>query len=592
MTLFAGVFSKIQDTPPSEALCSAIRDALSRSRADQPTTHRSERLFLAKVDVGVFGSAGLLVSEDGAVSALAGEPLLGSSAGPSLSADRDRFRDLALLHESWRSGRSDLLAGAGGTFCAVHHTPPDRLSLFTDRLGVHPLYFAEWHGFVLFSTALRVFESVPGLLLAMDVRAVSEMTALGYPLGRRTAYHGVRCLHAAERVQFAGERRSEDRYWRWNTIEPTSRSEEDHRQHVYERFRSAVRRRLRKAPGAVAFLSGGLDSRCIVSALRDDSTAVDTFNFAAAGTQDQVFASLFAREVGTRHHESPRPGPWNLEEATLARAMGETLDRLDTGGGAGGDTRRGRIVWSGEGGSVGLGHVYLTERMVKLARAGRWEEAVDHFLEVGKRAVTGRIIRRGLRDPIISMPREGILEEVAGIHCTDPARALYLFLMFNDQRRHLSGHFEHIDLHRIELQLPFFDGGFLEAVLAVPIDLCLGHRFYLGWLERFPPTVMSVPWQAYPGHEPCPLPYPETLSHQWQPEQLRRVREAARERLLEQVDELGLWGNFPSPLLSWGQVKMLSWVYRAKLRDVGYAVSDALSFQRVWNQTDGRFHLE
>ena len=37
---------------------------------------------------------------------------------------------------------------------------------------------------------------------------------------------------------------------------------------------------------------------------------------------------------------------------------------------------------------------------------------------------------------------------------------LHLFLMFNDQRRHLADFYENIDLGRLEFQLPFFDGDF------------------------------------------------------------------------------------------------------------------------------------
>ncbi len=46
-----------------------------------------------------------------------------------------------------------------------------------------------------------------------------------------------------------------------------------------------------------------------------------------------------------------------------------------------------------------------------------------------------------------------MIEELDRIRCRDRAKALYLFLMFNDQRRHLTGHFESIDQHRLEFQL-------------------------------------------------------------------------------------------------------------------------------------------
>ena len=91
--------------------------------------------------------------------------------------------------------------------------------------------------------------------------------------------------------------------------------------------------------------------------------------------------------------------------------------------------------------------------------------------------------------------------------------------MANDQFRHLHHHYEFIDEYRCELMTPFFDSDFLRYLLSIPIDRFLGHAFYYNWMERFPASVREVPWQAYPGHLPCPLPLsPEEMQarSQWE----------------------------------------------------------------------------
>jgi asparagine synthase (glutamine-hydrolysing) len=92
---------------------------------------------------------------------------------------------------------------------------------------------------------------------------------------------------------------------------------------------------------------------------------------------------------------------------------------------------------------------------------------------------------------------------------------MHLYLMLNDQRRHLAAHFENIDLGCVDFHEPFFDADFLAAILHEPIDPFLRHRFYVGWLKKFPSGVLEAPWQAYPGHVPCPVPAPSDLSYQW-----------------------------------------------------------------------------
>ena len=66
-----------------------------------------------------------------------------------------------------------------------------------------------------------------------------------------------------------------------------------------------------------------------------------------------------------------------------------------------------------------------------------------------------------------------------------------------------------------KLELPFFDGEFLESILTSDVDAFLMHRFYNRWLAHFPKPTRAVAWQAYPGHEPGPLDAGADLRNQW-----------------------------------------------------------------------------
>jgi len=166
---------------------------------------------------------------------------------------------------------------------------------------------------------------------------------------------------------------------------------------------------------------------------------------------------------------------------------------------------RPQLAWAGDGGSVGVGHVYITKEIVDLVRAGNPDAAVQIFLNRERANVLIRLFKSNLVGQLVSLPFEGVRQELQALHATDPGRNFYLFLMLNDQRRHLTEHFEDIDLHRLELQLPYFDSDFVELMVSSPIDLCLRHGFYNQWLQYMPPSMLRVPWQAYPDHEPCPV---------------------------------------------------------------------------------------
>src|SRR5439155_551720 len=381
--------------------------------------------------------------------------------------------------------------------CAVHY-PPDagRLTLVTDKLGVRPLYYWIGEDHVIFATAMRVLEALAEVPKQMDLRAVTEAACFGFPLGDRTPYQGVRALRAAEVVQVSGAGVARSQYWRWDDIPPARRPQQELLQEAYDRFTAAVACRRRGDRTTTAFLSGGLDSRCVVAALRAQGAEVHAFNFALPGTQDRILGAACAAALGARHHQGTmRPD-----------------------------------------------------------------------------AVLRKLLRPAVADAVADIPRRGIREELDDLRCADPGRSLHLFLLLNDQRRHLAGHFENIDLHRLEFTLPFFDSDFLQSILAVPIDLCVYHQFYVKWLDLFPAAVTSVPWQSYPGHVPCPLPIPPGLHYQWQAARMKAWHGPRKQALLRRAGEMLAAQRFPRDLLSKSVLRVAGWIYRTGLRDYGYVI--------------------
>ena len=328
-------------------------------------------------------------------------------------------------------------------------------------------------------------------------------------------------------------------------------------------------------------LSGGLDSRAIAAALYARGVRLHTFNFAPAGTQDQIYGAMFAREIGAAHEEVPM-GP---EDPHWSQMMADAYE--DSPHRRGGRARE-RLIWSGDGGSVGLGHVYVYDSVVRLLEEGRLGEAVEEFLSVHQAAVPRRILNPAVSEALDGVLRAGVRAELEDLRCEDRGRALYLFLMHNDQRRHLARHFEDIDQHRLEFQLPFYDGDFLSSIVRAPVGLCLRHKFYMKWLGHFPAVARGVPWQAYPGHEPCPLATPPDLGTQWDP----GARAAARKRrLLGQAAAMLRASDFPDELLKRHYLSLATWVYRAGLRDYGYLIQAAQTYHKYSAICGGRHVL-
>lgn len=579
MTLIAGIFSR-NDRPLTDSACASLRQTISRNPTDEVEIFKDHRSCFAKVDIGAFREPGFFQDASGALSLLAGEPLLSSR-----DIHSNRLQDLTAIHEQCLKNDSNILREADGTFCMVHYQPQTgTLSLAADKVGVRPLYFWFDDELVVFASALRILEELSFVPKKMDLRAVTEVVALGTPLADRTPYAGISLLKPAEIVQITNEGMSRSCYWRWDEIKTASDSEPIRLATVHDAFQSTIRRRNRNDKATAAYLSGGLDSRCIVAALCNNGVRVRTVNFARPGTQDYRFGNDFAERIGSDHESIPKEKGDNIPD--YSSLMAKVLGGSNHGQWP---AERPQIAWSGESGSGLLGGVGLSDSVVASMRLGQVDSAVAEYLRIGQRNIPLKLFRSEILESVRAVSKQGISEELNKLHAEDAGRHFYLFLMHTDQRRNMMRHFENIDLHRLEFQLPFFDAAFLTSVIATPLDWCLKHRFYIKWLSHFPPAVTSVPWQAYPGHEPCPLPAPTNLAYQWD-QSFRAEEDAAQnQRLIEQAAELLGSIDFPDQILNKRKLRLATWIHSRGWRDYRYAIEAAQTYHAYAKKCGGEF---
>lgn len=582
MTLIAGILSR-NNRPLPDSACALLSQSISRNPADEVRVFKDHNSFFAKVDVGAFREPGFIVDQIGALSLVAGEPLLANRESASVSS---RQHDLTVVHAQCLKGNTNVLREADGTFCIVHYQPQTgALLLMADKLGIRPLYFWADDEVIVFASALRILEEFPLVPKQMDLRAVTELVGLGAPLGDRTPYAGISLLRAGEIVRVTNEAISRRRYWRWDEITVSRDSEAIRLDTVYDRFQTAVVRRSRDDRATTAYLSGGLDSRCVVAALRPERTRVHTFNFARPGTQDYCFGNDFAAAIRSTHESLPKEAGDSVPD--YSSLMAEALRESESFGQS--SPERPQVVWSGEGGSVLLGMVHLSKSIVDLMRAGNLDGAIEEYLQREQIHLPRLLFRPQILENICQVIKRGIHEELGQLHAEDAGRNFYLFLMHNDQRRKLMNHFENIDLHRLEFQLPFFDGQFLESVIATPFDLCLRHKFYVKWLSRFIPEATAVPWQAYPDHEPCPLETPIDLAYQWNEEYQATENGSKKRRAMRQASEMLGSGDFPNQILTKRNLGLAALIHLTGWRDYQYAIEAAQTYYLYAKKCGGEF---
>jgi len=584
MSILAGVVSRKHGLYPNAAWKEHLRSALSRHPSETVACFEQESAFLLKTDSGAYVEPAFRRdSLTGTIAMLAGEPLLACSKP---GAGSNRARDLEILQAGFDVGEWDLLRSVQGIFAAVYYQPADRrLYLIADKLGLRPIYYWMDEDWIVYSSALRILEALPFVPKVMDVRAVTEITCFGYPLNDRTPYDRVRTIQAAEIVSVDALKHESRTYWRWDDIPTSQQPESELLQEAYDRFQVAVQRRLHRDRCVFAFLSGGLDSRCVVAALSSKVEIVHTLNMSLPQTQDRVYGAEIARRLGTRHQEDD----FFIGDSGLFPRVLRIIERIDTDQMSKIDHPL--VLWSGDGGSLGLGCIYMTKETVDTLRRGPEEAGIRRYLEEQRKYIVRRLLRRRVFEAVCDTIESGVGEEFAKLRCEDPGQRLYLFLMLNDQRRHYASYFEEIDLNRLEPLTPFYDSDFLSLVTSVPLDLRLLHRFYNKWLNLFQPGVSAVPWQVYQGHEPCPIPHPRGLISQFDRTQSDYLHARRKRELFEQTSALLRSEIFPTPILRRLFLRLASLATRWRLSDYSYVQEAALTYARYWRSKDARFNV-
>lgn len=497
MSIFAGIFRRsLTDgqTPFGEAKA-ALLQTLTRG-TDLPQTWEDDRFFLANVDVGAYGGAAIATpTSEGSRSFIvaAGHPHLASTmeSGGSRST---QVRTISAKLDTAGDGR--VLRECHGTFAICQYSPvAGRLVIGTDLLGARPLYYYVEPSVIYFATAQRILEAIPGVVKAVDWQGLAEQLAFKYCLGNRTCYADIHVLNGAEYLVCDHEGIRTDSYFSWSEIRPTAGSTEDLLDAAYETFGDAVADRCEGQSQVVATLSGGLDSRCIVTKLKELGKDIFAITWSPRGYIDGPLALAYGKAIGARllYRTVPAIPSWDDQIRCLI-----DLEWPDTNG-----PGIKNLIFSGDGGSVGVGYDYLTAERVSWMRRNEVGRVVDYLLE--RHALPRSFLKPGIYAKLYDALREGVTTELRKAEALDPGRRLHVFYMRNDQQRHLHAFYESLDLHRVEYALPFYDSRLIQLLASGPIDEFLKHKLYHKWLGRFPRIVTSVAWQVYPGHEPCPV---------------------------------------------------------------------------------------
>ena len=182
-----------------------------------------------------------------------------------------------------------------------------RLTLARDRLGERPLYYTTTNdGFLLFASELGALLASNLIETNIDPQAVADYFFYGYIPDPKTIYRGVYKLPPAHiLIAEPGRELRLERYWRPVFANGSALTFEDSADILRKLVDDAVNAQMISDVPLGAFLSGGVDSASIVSAMAQthDKIATCTIGFDEATHDERDAARDIAQKFGAVHRE-------------------------------------------------------------------------------------------------------------------------------------------------------------------------------------------------------------------------------------------------------------------------------------------------
>ncbi|MBX3437573.1 MAG: asparagine synthase (glutamine-hydrolyzing) [Planctomycetaceae bacterium] len=191
---------------------------------------------------------------------------------------------------------------------AVWDNQRRELFIARDRLGIKPLYFAEFGGGMAFASEIKALLQHPLVDASLDVHGLGDYLSLKYVPAPRTMFEGIASLPPGYFLRWRGGRLETERYWDVTfNVTPEPYDEEACADRLLELLRESVKLRLRSDVPFGAFLSGGVDSSLIVALMSEVlNEPVKTFSVGfdgGSGPDELPYARQVAQQFGCEHHE-------------------------------------------------------------------------------------------------------------------------------------------------------------------------------------------------------------------------------------------------------------------------------------------------
>jgi asparagine synthase (glutamine-hydrolysing) len=382
-----------------------------------------------------------------------------------------------------------------------------RILIASDPFASHPVYWVCQSGRLRFASELRALLRCPGVDRTLDARAMSDLLHCGFVFGDRTLAEGISLVPPGSVLTFDWNDGTHalSRYHEIPALfEPAGLGYDEYVGQVCDAFGNAVQRALGASTRPGLSLSGGLDSRAVLSAVNGHRDVLTTYTVGVEKCADDVIARQLASVAGTTHRFERLDATTTESPAFLSgleRMVGLTDGMYLTHGlteltalaliehdqpdvllrGHGGELAKASLAWP----------FHADGTVAALANR---EAIVDH-LAARLSFVRGTTTLQDLLTPewlerTCGGIRTSIAESLAGITLEPADTCTYLYLTQHHRRATIPS----LELFRGEtdVRVPFVDHDFLRVLFRGRPEWRRDTALHRAIIARFRPELLRV----------------------------------------------------------------------------------------------------
>jgi asparagine synthase (glutamine-hydrolysing) len=206
-----------------------------------------------------------------------------------------------ILHAYSEYGREFVGELIGMFAIALWDEPAKTWYLVRDRLGLKPLYYSYDSGRLIFGSEIKAILRDPSIERSVNRQSLYHLLGYEYVPGPDTLFNGIKKLEPGSILELREGRSPElKKYWQLE-----QRDIDDRPEAFYELFRKVCEDHMLADVEVGAFLSGGLDSSSIVSALSTKHRDLKTLSlgYSESSYSEYDYARIVADHFGTDHKE-------------------------------------------------------------------------------------------------------------------------------------------------------------------------------------------------------------------------------------------------------------------------------------------------